>query len=304
MSTMNSSQFTDLVEPINNTIFDGEYAKWPEEWSRIFTVQGGKRARYQETAVMFGFGTAVEKPEGGAIATDFGGIAYRVRAVFKVFGLGFSITEEMIEDSEAIDLGAKFSRELAKALQESKEIYHADIFNKAETAGYELGDGATLLSASHPYAIGGVWSNRLASPADLSEASLELLLTQMRLAKDDRANPIRLNPKNIVVAPKNEYVAIRLLRSTNQSGTANNDVNAIRSLGRLPTDPMVMTRLTQEDAYFIHTDAEHGLMHYRRRAVKKGMEGDFATGNMHYKATERYVALAEGARCLYGSLGI
>jgi hypothetical protein len=304
MTVMTSARFTDLVEPLNNTIFDGVYNEFPEEWSMVFNKKAGKRARYQETAVMFGFSVAKEKPEGQAIESDFGGIHYRTRATYKTFGLGFAITEEMVEDSESIELGSHFSGELARALKQAKEIFHADIFNKCETAGFEIGDGVTLLSTAHPYAIGGTFSNKLASPADLSEASLEALLIQIRTAKNDRVRPIRLNPKNLIVPPQLEYVAARLLRSTNQAGTANNDVNAIRSLNRLPSDPLVMTYITQENAYWIHTDAPNGLMHYSRRPVKRGMEGDFATGNMHYKATERYIALAEGPRCVYGSLGI
>ena len=304
MTVMTSAQFSDLIEPMNNTIFDGVYQEHPEEWSRIFTKKQGKRARYQETAVVFGFSTAKEKPEGQAIETDFGGIHYRTRATYKVFGLGFAITEEMMEDSEAIELGGHYSAELARSLKQSKEIFHADILNKSETAGFEIGDGATLLSTAHPYAIGGTFSNKLAAPADLSEASLEALLIQVRTAKNDRARPIHLKPKNLIVPPELEYVAARLLRSTHQAGTANNDINALRSMGKLPTEPVVMTYITQSNAYWIHTDAPNGLMHYWRRTVKRGMEGDFATGNMHYKATERYVALAEGPRCVYGSLGI
>lgn len=304
MYVMTSARFTDIVEPINNTVFDGKYTEWMPEWKWLFTEKQGKPSRYQETAIVFGFSTAKEKPEGQAVESDFGGIHYRTRATFKVFGLGFAITEEMMEDSEAISLGTLYSGELASALNQSKEIFHADILNRSETSGQEIGDGATLLSDSHPYAIGGTFRNRLSSPADLSEGSLESLLVMVRTAKNDRARPIRLRAKNLVVAPQQEYIAVRLLRSTNQSGTANNDVNAIRSLNRLPTDPVVMTYITQEKAYWIHTDAPNGLMHYWRRKVKRGMQGDFLTGNMQYKATERYIALAEGPRCVYGSLGV
>jgi hypothetical protein len=303
MTVMTSAAFSDLVEPLNNTVFDGVYEEFPEEWSWLFQKKQGKRARYQETPVMFGFSVAKEKPEGMPIDSDFGGIHYRTRATYKVFALGFAITEEMVEDSE-LELGAHFAGELARALKQSKEVFHADVLNRSETSGYEIGDGVTLLSTAHPYAIGGTFSNKLASPADLSEKSLEDLLVMVRTAKNDRVRPIRLNPKNLVVPPQLEYVATRLLRSTNQSGTANNDVNAIRSLNRLPTDPLVMTYLTQENAYWVHTDAPHGLMHYWRRPMKRGMEMDFATGNAHYKCSERYIALAEGPRCVYGSLGL
>lgn len=304
MANMTSAQFSDLVEPLNNTIFDGVYDEYPEEWSQIFMKKQGKQARYQETAVVFGFSTAREKPEGQNVVTDYGGIHYRSRATFKVFALGFAITEEMMEDSESLDLGAHYAGELARALKQTKEIFHADILNNSEVAGYEIGDGVTLLNSSHPYAVGGTFSNRLESPADLSEASLEALLIKVRTAKNDRGRPIRLTAKDLIVPPELEYAAIRLLRSTNQTGTANNDVNAIRNSNKLPVDPMVMTYITQSNAYWIHTDAPNGLMHYWRRQVKRGMEGDFATGNMHYKASERYVALAEGPRCVFGTLGV
>lgn len=301
---MNSTMFSDLVEPTLNRIFDGTYAKLPPEWSQIFTVEEGQRARFQETTLLYGLGLAVEKPEGMGVASDQGGISYRVRMTYRTFGLSFGLTEEMIEDSASLSLGATFSEHLAKSMYETKEYVHADIFNRSDNGSYVLGDGQPLLSASHPFAIGGAWSNQPPSPADLSEAALESLLIQIKLAKDDRGLPIALKAEDIIVAPQLWYDALRILRSTLQSGTSNNDINAIRNSNSLPNNPISLTRTTKSSGYWIKTNSPNGLKHYRRRAIKKGMEGDFDTGNMRYKATERYVCGVENPRCIFGSTGI
>ncbi len=301
---MNSTLFADLVEPILSKKFDGLYNSMKPEWSQIFTQEEGMKARFQETTLMFGFGLAREKPEGTTIESDQAGISYRVRMVFATYALSFAITEEMMEDSRDIDIASTCSQYLAKSMFETREIVHADVLNRSEDSSYLLGDGQTLLSASHPLGIGGTWSNKLASPADLSEASLEDLLTMLSKAVDDRGNKIPLAAEDLIVPPDLWFDSIRILRSTLQAGTANNDPNAIRSTSALPNTPIKITRLTEESGYWIKTNSPNGLMSYRRRGIKKGMEGDFSTGNMRYKSSERYTCGVENPRCLWGSLGI
>jgi hypothetical protein len=253
---------------------------------------------------MYGLEAAPEKPEGTAVLEDAGGIAYRTRLTYKTYAISSSITEELAEDSEAISMGSWIAQAMAMAMVETKEIVHADIFNRAETAGYELGDGVTMLSTSHPLAGGGTFANTLSAGLDLSEASLETLLILMMDAVDERGNAIRLNANQLVVPNENVFVATRLLASLNQPGTANNDVNAIRTMNALPNAPTRMTRITLDDSYFIVTDAEHGFCHIPRVPISRKMEGDFKTGNMRYKSRERYVGALVDPRGVFGDLGL
>ena len=301
---MTSSQFADLVEGPTKEIFDGQYQRHDAEWSVIFASKPGRKARFQDLTVLYGLGPAPEKYEGSQILVDQGGIAYRVRGVFKNYATMVGITEEMRDDAEGLSTAAWLGKETAKALNETKEIVHADIFNRSESATYIHGDGKTLLATDHPYGIGGSYSNKLAAAADLSEASLETLGIMVHNAKDDRGLPMRLRVVRLIVSPTNWYNATRILRSTLQSGSANNDVNAIRTTNDIPADPFVLHRLTQVNAYFLQTNAEHGLKHFTRGGVRRAMEADFTTGNCFWKASERYLALVEGSRSVYGSLGM
>jgi hypothetical protein len=301
---MNSANFPDIVEPVLNDAFDGVYNQATPEWSQVFMSKTGMKRRFHEEPVIFGFEAAPEKPEGTEVLEDSGGIAYRTRYTYKTYAISFALTEELVEDGEHMSMGAVFSKHMATAMIESKEIVHADIFNRAETAGYELGDGKTLLATDHPLAGGGSFSNTLAAAADLSEASLEDLLIQKGGAVDERGNRIRLNVTKIVVPTAQEFVAYRLLNSVNQAGTANNDINAIRAMGSIPSSPTVMTRLTLTSSYFLITDAPNGFCHFPRSKMKRAMEGDFKTGNMRYKARERYTAGVGNPRAVWGDLGV
>jgi hypothetical protein len=301
---MNSAQFPDIVEPVLNEAFDGVYNQATPEWSAVFETKKGLARRFHEVPVIYGFEAAPEKGEGTEILEDSGGTAYRVRFTYKTYAISFALTEELIEDGEHMSMGALYSRHMATAMTESKELTHADIFNRAETAGYELGDGKTLLATDHPLAGGGSFSNTLAAAADLSEASLEDLLIAQHKAVDERGNRIRLKTDKIVVPPDLKFVAYRLLNSINQAGTANNDINAIRAMGMIPSTPICMTRLTLSSSYFLITDAPHGFCHFPRAKIKRAMEGDFKTGNMRYKARERYAVGVVDPRSVWGDLGV
>lgn len=304
MPIMNSANFPDIVEPVLNEAFDGIYKQRTPEWSAVFNTKQGTKRRFHEEVLVYGFDAAPEKGEGTEVLEDSGGTAYRVRFTYKTYAISFAMTEELIEDSEAMNIGSVYSRHMARAMLESKELVHADVFNRAETAGFELGDGVTMLSTAHPLAGGGTFSNTLAAAADLSEASLEELLVNQAKAVDERGLRINLKTNKIVIPPDLKFVAHRLLNSINQSGTANNDPNAIRSMGAIPSDATVLTRLTLTKSYFLLTDVEHGFLHFPRIGVSRKMEGDFKTGNMRYKSRERYALGLVDPRAVWGDLGL
>lgn len=301
---MNSSLFIDLVEPTMRTVFDGSYRRKEPQWSQIFKKMPGQKARFHESTMLFGFGLALETGEGVPVSSDQGGISYRVRMVFRKYALSFGLTEEMMDDIQAIDIAAAMSRHLATSMWETAEVVHVDVLNRSQDTSYLGGDGVTLLNTAHPKAVGGTYSNRLTSPADLSEGSLEQLLIQIDTAVDDRGNRIDLSSTKLIVPPELKFDALRILRATLQTGTNSNDPNVIRSIGALPDTPTIMTRLTLANSYFIQTDIDNGLVHYDRYGVRRKMEGDFETGNMRFKSSMRFVCGWEDARGIYGSHGI
>lgn len=303
MAIMNSMQFRDIVSPILNDVFDGLYNKLPPEWSNVFTVERALPRRYQEDPVLYGLGNAVEKAEGQAITYDDGGEAYRARYNQKVYALAFALTEELMEDGEHISVGKVYTEHLARSMLETAEIVHANILNNAFDSAYPGGDGVSLSNSAHPLAQGGTFSNILATPANLSEAALEQLLTQINLAVDDRGKKIALNATQLVYPADLHWQATRLLQSVLRTGTANNDINAIKYDGAIPKMQM-MRRLTSSKAYWIQTDAPRGLIHKTRRAITRAMEGDFNTGSMRYKSSERYAVGWTDPRCVFGSAGV
>lgn len=303
MAVMNSNQFRSVVEPVLNEVFDGLYKEKKNEWKQVFKVEKAIPRRFQEDAVLAGLGAAVIKPEGAPFAYSEGGEAYRKQYIFRTFGLAFAITEEMMEDGDHISLSKTYTEHLARSMSEAAELYHADVFNQAFNPLVVGGDGVSLLNSAHPLFNGDTFSNILAVPADLSEAALEELRTQITQTPNERGFKISLRPEKLVVAPDNIFNATRILESTLRAGTANNDINALKALGIFPGGIVELSRLTDVDAFFITTDAPRGLMHYQRAALKRAMEGDFESSNMRYKARERYEAGWTDPRGLYGSQG-
>lgn len=300
---MTTAEFRDTVSPVLNTCFKGIYNKHAPEWKTLFKSETALKRKFEEEYVMYGLGTAKIKGEGAGVSYDKGGISYRVRFEPLVYAIAFSITEELVEDGEHLNMGKLYAEHAARGILEAEEIVHADIFNRAQDANYLGGDGVPLLSTAHPLATGGTFSNRLTNAVQLSEASLEDLLIKVRTAVDERGKFISLKPQRLIVSPHNEYEATRILQSMNRSGTANNDVNAIRALGKLPANPFLLTRLTKTEGYYIQTDAPRGLIHKDRRPLKSAIEGEFETGNLRQKWHHRYVANWVDPRCLYGSEG-
>lgn len=305
---MTRAQFAKLLREGLNTVWGLEYKSHPEEWRQVFQVESSKKA-FEEDQLVTGFGAAVVKAEGASITYDEAQEGWTSRYNHETIALAFTITQESIEDNLYMSQGQKYARALARSMQHTKEIKGAAILNNAFNATFAGGDGRPLLAVDHPLAGGGVQSNALATPADLAEASLEDLLIQIRKTKDDRGIPIAVKPVDLVIPPESEFIAVRLLESTLRPGlqagatAALNDVNAINRKSIFGKEPIVVTRLTDPDAFFIKTDVQDGLKMFQRVAIQNKMEEDFDTGNYRFKNRERYSFGWTDYRSLFGSSG-
>lgn len=299
---MRSTDFRAIVEPILNQAFDGVYDLRKDEYKQTFIEETGIARAYQEEPVMFGFGAAPELPDGQAVTYQQGGILFNKRYTYSVFGLAFALTKVLVEDGDHIRIGTTFSKHLAQSILETLETMTANNLNRAFNAAYPGGDAVCLNSASHPI-VGGVFSNLLATPAALSQTSLEQMLIQIRGAVDNNGKKVRVSPKKLVVSPSNVFQAEVLLKSVLRAGTNNNDINPVKSMGVLDADPAVMSRLTSSTAWWIKTDVMNGLKVLWRRRPDGGMEGDFETDSMRYKKTMRLASGWTDPRTTWGTPG-
>ena len=298
---MRSTDFRAIVEPILNEAFDGVYNQRADEWKQVFEECTGIPRAYHEEPVLFGFGAAPELPDGMPVTYQSGGVLFTKRYQYKVFGLAFALTKVLQEDGDHIRIGATYSKHLAQSMVETKETIAANVLNRAFTAGFVGGDGIVLNATNHPIQ-NGVFSNLLGTAAALSQTSLEQILIQIRNAVDNNGKRIRLNAQKLVVAPANVFQAEVLLKSVLRTGTANNDINPVKSMGVLG-DTAVLSRLTNPAAWWVKTDAPEGLKLVKRRSMEKSMEGDFETDSMRYKATERYDLGWTDPRAVFGTAG-
>ena len=287
---LNRSLFTKQLNLGLNTIFGMEYDMYPEQWRQVFSTETSKKA-FEEDVQMYGFGAAPVKAEGAAISYDSGAEGIVARYVHETIALAFAITEEAEEDGLYGSLGAKYAKALARSMQHTKEIKGMNVLNNGfstSTTPVFGGDGKTLIATDHPLGGGGTGSNQLATNADLTETSLEAILILISEMKDDRGIPIAAQGMKLVVPPEIMFIAERIVASNLRPGTADNDVNAMKNMGMIPQGVAVNQRLTDPDAYFMITDVPDGLKHFVRRAIKKSVEGDFESGNLRYKVSERY----------------
>ena len=298
---MPRSNFAKQLEPGLNALFGLEYKQYPEQWRKCFDANTSKKA-FEEDVLLEGFGAAPVKAEGASISYETASEVWTARYNHDVIALGFSITEEAVEDGLYGSISNRYTKALARSMQHTKEITGANIFNRAFTGTYLGGDGLELCSTAHP-TRSGLQSNELATAADLSETSLEQMLINISDMKDDRGLPIAAAGKTLIIPTALSFTAERLLASSLRTSTAENDVNAIKSLGMLPGGFEVVQRLSDPDAWFIRTDVPDGLKMFQRRALKKGTEGDFESGNMRYKVSERYSFGWTDWRALFGSPG-
>ena len=300
---MRSTDFRSIVEPILNEAFDGVYDQRADEWKQVFVQQQGIPRNYHEEPVLYGFGAAPELPDGTPVTYQAGGVLFLQRYVYKVYGLAFALTKVLVEDGDHIRIGQTYAKHLAQSLIETKETLCANVLNRAFTAGYNGGDGVPLVATNHPLAQG-TFSNQLTTPAALSQTSLEQLLIQIRNAVDNNGKRIRLNPEKLVVSPSNVFQAEVLLKSVLRTGTADNDINPVKSMGLLAGGQANLSRLTSTTAWWVKTDAPEGLKLMMRRGLEKSMEGDFETDSTRFKSTERYAVGWTDPRTVFGTAGV
>jgi hypothetical protein len=299
---MNRAQFAKELQLGLNTVFGLNYDQHAECWPEHLDIETSRKA-YEEDVLSAGLGAAQVKPEGSGVAYDEGRDAYVSRYYHETIALAFAITEEMVEDGLYGSVGSRFSGELAFSMQYSKEVRGADILNNGFNSSFPGGDGVQLFATTHPLAGGGTFSNCLATPADLSEAALEELLLLIADWTDERGKNVRIRTSKLIVPNALQFVAERILGTPGRPGTADNDINAIRSMNAIPNGYVCNPYLTDTNAWFLKTDCRDGLKHFVRVRMQRGMEGEFESGNLRYKARERYSNGWSNARGAAGSSG-
>lgn len=290
-----------LLWPGLQAIWGNMYKDQPEEHTSVFDVGTSDKA-YEEDQELSGFGLAVAKSEGASISYDTTANGYLKRYTNVTYGLGFIVTEEAVEDNQYKAQAEKRTRALRRSMRHTKETIAANILNRATDSNYVGGDGKELLATDHP-TQNGTQSNELAVAADLSEAALEDIFIQIMNATDTRGLRISLRPRKLIVPPNLAFEAERIVKSALRSGSAENDLNAMKSMGMLPDGIMVWSFLTDTDQWFVKTDAGDGLKLLNRRALSLEKDSDFETGNFKHKATERYAFGWTDWRAMYGSPG-
>ena len=297
---INRAQLAKELEPGLNALFGMEYSRYENEHAEIFDQEASDRA-FEEEVMLVGFGEAAVKQEGSAVQFDTAQESFTARYSHETVALAFSLTEEAVEDNLYDTLSARYTRSLARSMAYTKQTKAANILNNAfSTAG---GDGVSLVNTAHPTALGGTFSNRSSTDADLNETSLEQAMIDIAGFIDERGLKIAMQGRKLIIPVNIQFVADRILNSTLRVGTSDNDINALRNMGMLPDGYTINHYLSDTDAYFIKTDAPNGFKHFVRAALTTGMEGDFDTGNMRYKARERYSFGFSDPRCVYGSQG-
>ncbi len=295
------AQLAKELEPGLNALFGLEYDRYEREHSEIFAEESSDRA-FEEEVMLAGFSSAPVKAEGAAITFDDAQEAYTARYTHETIALAFSITEEAVEDNLYDRLAARYTRALARSMSQTKQVKAASILNNAFSTSFPIGDGAALCSSAHP-AISGNQRNQLSTAADLHESSLEQMLIDIAGLTDERGLKVAIRGMKLMIPKELQFTAERVLNSNLRSGTADNDVNALKSMGMLPDGAVVNHFLTDTDAYFIKTDAPNGFKLFQRTPLRTAMEGDFDTGNMRYKARERYSFGVSDWRCVFGTAG-
>lgn len=296
------AQLLKELLPGLNALFGLEYARYPEEHKEIFETETSERS-FEEETKLSGFGAAPVKNEGSAIDYDNAQEAWTARYNHETIAMGFSLTEEAMEDNLYDTLSVRYTKALARSMAYTKQVKAAAILNNGFTSGYTYGDGKTLFATDHPLISGGTNSNRPTVGVDLNETSLENAAIQIAAWTDERGLLIAARPMKLVIPTAQQFVATRLLETELRVGTADNDINAIRSNGTISGGYTVNHWLTDPNAWFLTTDVPNGLKHFVRVALSTGEDGDFDTGNWRYKARERYSFGVSDPLGAYGSPG-
>ena len=286
MAISRAQLFKELIPGLNK-LFGLEYKKYDNEWNSIFDVESSDRS-FEEELKLSGFGTAPVKEEGTGIVYDTAQEAWTARYSHETIALGFSITEEAIEDNLYDALAGRYTKALARSMAYTKEVKGANILNNAFNASFTGGDGVELISTLHPLVSGGVNANEPTTGTDLNESALENAVINIAAWTDERGLLIAARPLKLIIPPALQFTATRILDSNQRVETADNDLNALRNNGSIPQGYSVNHYLTDAGAWFLKTDCPDGLKHFNRVPLKTGMDGDFDTGNSRYKARERY----------------
>jgi hypothetical protein len=296
------AQLLKELLPGLNALFGLEYAKYGEEHKEIYETETSERS-FEEETKLSGFSAAPVKNEGSAIAYDNAQEAWTSRFNHETIALGFSITEEAVEDNLYDSLSARYTKGLARAMAYTKQVKSANVLNNGFSSAYVGGDGVALFSASHPLVSGGVNSNIPSTPADLNETSLEAAVIQIAAWTDERGLLIAAKPRKLIVPPSLQFTATRLLETELRVSTADNDINALKNNGSIPEGYTINHFLTDTNAWFLTTDVPNGMKHFVRMPLANSMDGDFDTGNVRYKARERYSFGWSDPLGMYGSAG-
>ena len=298
------AQLLKELLPGLNALFGLEYKRYGEEHKEVYETETSERS-FEEETKLSGFAAAPVKNEGNAIAYDNAQEAWTARYTHETIALGFSLTEEAVEDNLYDTLSARYTKALARGMAYTKQVKGANVLNNGFNAGgaYNGGDGVPLFSASHPLVTGGVNSNIPAVPADLNETSLEAAVIQIAAWTDERGLLIAAKPAKLVIPPALQFVATRLLETELRTGTADNDVNALKNNGSIPEGYAINHFLTDTNAWFLTTDVPNGMKHFVRAPLSTSMDGDFDTGNVRYKARERYSFGWSDPLGMFGSAG-
>jgi hypothetical protein len=296
------SQLVKELEPGLNALFGLEYSRYENEHAEIFITETSDRA-FEEEVMLTGFNGAEVKQEGAPVVFDQASEAYTSRYTHETIALAFAITEEAIEDNLYDRLASRYTRALARSMANTKQVKAAAVLNNAFSSSFTGGDGKELCATDHPLANGGTFSNELSTAADLNETSLEQSLIDIAAFVDERGLRIAIQGRKLIVPKELQFTAERILKTPLRTATADNDINAIKNMGMIPEGYRVNHFLTDTDAFFIMTDAPNGLKHFVRSPIKTAIEGDFDTGNVRFKARERYVFGFSDPRGIFGSPG-
>jgi len=280
-------QLAKELEPGLNALFGLEYANYENQHVEIFEIENSDRA-FEEEVMLSGFANAAVKAEGSAVTFDNANETFTSRYTHETVALAFAITEEAVEDNLYDSIAKRYTKALARSMAQTKQIKAANVLNNGFNSSFPGGDGKELFADDHPTVSGGTQRNELATAADLSETSLEQAMIDINAFKDERGLKIAARGVKMIIPSELQFTAERILRSPARVGTADNDLNALASKGMLPQGYVVNNFLTDTDAFFIKTDIPNGLKMFNRAGIKTAMEGDFDTGNMRYKARERY----------------
>ena len=294
------SQLVKELEPGLNALFGLEYKRYENQHAEIYATETSDRA-FEEEVMLAGFASAPTKQEGAGVVFDQANETFTARYNHETIALAFAITEEAIEDNLYDRLAARYTRALARSMANTKQVKAANVLNNAQNTAFTGGDGKTLINSAHPLATGGTFSNVLSTAADLNETSLEQSLIDIQAFVDERGLKIASQGVKMIIPKELQFTAERLMKSPQRTATADNDINAIASMGMVPQGYRVNNFLTDTDAFFLLTDVPNGLKMFVRSPIKTAMEGDFDTGNVRFKARERYSFGFSDPRCIFGN---